>query len=229
MAPASINSSRPSVRYAPAEIPNGFGSGRTQYEVIDVDDLPGAGPTENFVYREIGRAEGSRPVYNKAFPKVPTIAGIRMDDLQSLWPRISGATPATRPQDLTPAQRAQFYRALLDRAFRDADGHATLEAIKHRGVAALVADTIFREGAKGMETIQNAINAVAGEKLVNPDGHFGRESLDALNAVIHDAGRRQFFVRQIKLMRDETHANPNTWKGEAFRTQRLYELATGRN
>jgi hypothetical protein len=210
---------------------------RSFRDIVDAKFLSDAGHREKFAYPEIGRAEGDRPVHNSKRPDAPTVAGISYEALRPLRDKIPGASSVVQPQDLTPEQRAHFYRAYFDREFPDAFGHDTFDQIEHTGVTAFVADTVFREGAKGQKMIQEAINTVRKaqrQRGTNVDdikvtGRFGLDSLYALNKAIQDPDDRQKFARELKLRRDSIHQDPATWKGEAFRTQRFYELATAKD
>jgi hypothetical protein len=212
------------------------GGAQAPQEVVDAESLPDAGHREKFVYSEIGRAEGDRPD-RRSNPLNPAVAGIRHQTVHDLAPMIPGLAPDIRPDQLTPDQRAQVYRAYFDREFPDAFGHETLEHTDHTGIAAFVGDTAFREGAEGKKMIQEAVNTALADQRqrgvdvddIGVDGRIGLETLYALNKVIQDPETRQIFARDLKLRRDESHADSDDWEGEALRTQHFYELATGRD
>ena len=85
--------------------------------------------------------------------------------------------------------------------------------------------------------IQEAINSVLDEQrqrgidvdMIRANGRFNMETLYTLNKIIENGDYRQQLLREIKLRRDEIHTDPRTWKGEAFRTQHVYELGTAKD
>jgi hypothetical protein len=205
-------------------------------DIVDAGSLGDAGHKEKFAYSVIGHAEGDTPDASTD-PLNPSVAGISGGLVRELAPKIPGFDSRARPDQLTPQQRAQIYRAYFDRELSDAFGHDTLEEIGHSGVAAFVADTIFREGARGKRMIQDAINSVLdaqrqrGTNVENTDtsGRFNLETLYTLNKIIENGDDRQKLLREIKLRRDTRHTAPNTWKGEALRTQHVFELGVAKD
>jgi hypothetical protein len=205
-------------------------------DIVDANSLGDAGHKEKFAYSVIGHAEGDRPDTSRN-PRNPPVAGISSGLIRELAPKIPGLDSRTRPDQLTPQQRAQIYRAYFNRELSDAFGHDTLEEIGHSGVAAFVADTIFREGARGKRMIRDAINSVLDMQRqrgmnvenIKTNGRFDLEALYALNKIIENGDERQKLLREVKLRRDAWHTAPNTWKGEALRTQHVFELGVAKD
>jgi hypothetical protein len=230
---------RPSAGSSPAEEPGAdqiSGDAQAPQEVVDADLLPDAADSEKFVYSEIGRMEGDRPD-PMSLSRNPTVAGINPQTVRDLAPSIPSLVTDSRPDQLTPGQRAQVYRAYFDRELPDAFGHDTFDQTDHAGIAAFVGDTVFREGAAGKKMIQNAVNTVLADQRrrgidvndIKVDGRLGLESLYALNKIAQDGDDRQLFARDLKLRRDQLHADSDNWEGEALRSQHFYKLGSGKD
>ncbi len=192
-----------------------------RYFNLGLERMRELGANERFAYREINAAEGGGvPDTSDPGARGPAVGGLTAKTLSEL--DIPGVAPGAVPTDLKPWQLPHGYRAYFDREFARADGAKTLDEIKHPGVAAFVADTSFRAGAKGLGLIQNAVNTVRREQglpTILEDRIFGPETLDAINQVTSAAAERRAFAEELRKLRDR--ARP----GEELRTGHFLGLA----
>jgi lysozyme family protein len=178
--------------------------------------LPQVSTVEKEIYREIYAAEGGN------VPDGTTVAGITPGTLRDFKDRISGVNEDTLPKDLTPSQRAQFYRAYLGHALSLVGGWEGFENLNDPGAVRYLADTLFREGRTGgAELIQEAINKALGEGAVARRGPIGPETLGALHRVLENSETRGEFLERLYFLRDDKRRKE--WQRNQYFYQRAFE------
>ncbi len=121
-------------------------------------------------------------------PNGTAVGGITQKTLTDM--QNSGLLPDlpanTRPDDLTPKQQVEVYRAYLDQGLRNAGGAKALEQLDP-DLAHAVADAMFMHGSSGgVRFVQEAIRTSGIDPEIKIDGGMGPQSFAALKKANDD-------------------------------------------
>ena len=174
-------------------------------------DKAGVGDIQRFVMQEIFAAEGG------VASDGTTVAGITQTTLNGLIEDWGLELPVgIRPKDLSYDQMVEFYRAYFAPnygAFGFGEGFNALEAMGDEELAAAMADSLVRLGAKTEvieEVLQGAIqqtfDAYPELEAENPsftvDGKFGTSSTSAVRAIAASDEAKAFCLNAIRDARE---------------------------
>lgn len=196
-----------------------FKSPEQQQAWADFNDsvryLPKVTNFEVSTYPDIYAAEGGNR------PDGTTVGGITASTLHELKDKIDGVTDKTMPKDLTPDQRAQFFRAYTDNVMRKGGGRQALDGLNDTGVARYIADSLFREGdSGGANIVRQALIDAFGKDTVPKTGLLDKNTLDIISRKIQSPDDRQSFLEKLYTNRVE-----NQFGAEWGRNQHMYQRA----
>jgi hypothetical protein len=211
-------------------------------DALDGLDIPEG---EHRAYREIFSAEGGlKPhegtmggIQEQTFRDIVTDGGREfVKELGALGVTIG----KTKPQDLTPEQRAQVYSLKFDSIWDaaaskslgpkigkpDMRGHEVLDYIGNAEAAAALADTYFRGGRPGVREsypgyiAQKAINKTLeaqGEPPITLDGNFGSGSIETYKRLSENPETRKLLLDNLADERRKVWKGSPNFEGEAAR------------
>lgn len=135
--------------------------------------------------------------------KGATVGGITEMTLQQM--QKDGLLPDlpahARPENLTPDQQVQVYRAYFDQGFRHVGGARALEQLDP-DLAHAVADAMFMHGGSGgMKFVQEAIASTGIDPKIKVDGGMGPQSFAALKKANEDPKLRDRLQERIARLR----------------------------
>lgn len=145
--------------------------------------LPGQ-PSQGTAIGRIYAEEGGRV----RDPAGTAVGGITAGTLKELQDKglLSGLPKDAKPDDLTPAQQVQVYRAYLDQGFRHVGGAKALEQLDP-DLAHAVVDAMFMHGSSGgMKFVQEAIHDSGIDLKIKTDGGMGPQTFAALKKANED-------------------------------------------
>lgn len=136
-------------------------------------------------------------------PAGTAVGGITADTLKDLQDKglLSGLPANARPDDLTPDQQVQVYRAYFDQGFRHVGGAKALEQLDP-DLAHAVADAMFMHGSSGgMKFVQEALVSTGIDPKIKADGGMGPQSFAALKKANEDPALRDKLQDRIARLR----------------------------
>lgn len=153
-------------------------------------------------------------------PNGTAVGGITETTLQEMLGKglLPGLPKNAKPDDLTPDQQVQVYRAYLDQGFRNVPGGAKALEQLDPDLAHAVADAMFMHGSSGgMEFVQKAIEETGIDPKIKVDGGAGPQTFAALKKANEDPKLRDALQSRIVELRLES----KKWEpGEADRISR---------
>lgn len=189
----------------------------------------------------IRRQLSDQPSQSTAIGRIYAEEGGRIRDPQGKGATVGGITETTlqqmqkdgllpdlpaqaRPEDLTPDQQVQVYRAYFDQGFRHVGGARALEQLDP-DLAHAVADAMFMHGSSGgMKFVQDAIRQTGTDSKIESDGGMGPQTFAALRKANGDPKLRAALQDQIVNLRLESkeweqgeidrisRARPGAWR-----------------
>lgn len=156
--------------------------------------LPGQ-PSQGTAIGRIYAEEGGRV----RDPNGTAVGGITERTLQDMLGKglLPGLPKDAKPDDLTPEQQVQVYRAYFDQNFRHVGGAKALEQLDP-DFAHAVADAIFMHGSSGgMRFVQDAIRETKVDPVIKTDGGMGPQTFRALKKANDDPKLREALQNAI--------------------------------